>query len=73
MHERNQLRKDDEIDKLTKQVEKQIERNQTQRTMIEWKLKRVEDSKEVISNFSKMHVTLNSTCLQYRLFVLGIY
>lgn len=47
MYERYQLKKDETIEQLKKDIEKQCDRNQVLRDMMEWKLKRVEDSKEV--------------------------
>jgi hypothetical protein len=47
MYERYQLKKDETIEQLKKDIEKQCDRNQVLRDMMEWKLKRVVDSKEV--------------------------
>lgn len=48
MHEKNQLKKDEAIDNLSKAFEKQREKNELQRCMMEWKVKRLENAKEVV-------------------------
>ena len=44
------LKKDDTIDTLTKALDKQIEKSKLQRDMMEWKLNKVEGSKEAYTN-----------------------
>jgi hypothetical protein len=45
--ERNTLKKDVVIENLTKALEKQHEKNDLQRVMMDWKIKRLENAKEV--------------------------
>ena len=45
--ERNTLKKDAVIENVTKALEKQREKNDLQRVMMDWKMKRLENAKEV--------------------------
>jgi hypothetical protein len=46
-HEKNTERKDNVIANLSKALEKQREKTEAQRVMMDWKVKRVENSREV--------------------------
>lgn len=48
LYERNTLKKDKTIDNLSKAFEKQCEKNQIYRVMMEWKIKSIENNREVI-------------------------
>lgn len=50
MHERNTLKKDEAIENVSKAFEKQREKNELQRVMMEWKLKRLENAKETFTS-----------------------
>lgn len=47
-HEKNTERKDNVISNLSKALEKQREKTESQRVTMEWKIKRVENSREVL-------------------------
>jgi hypothetical protein len=47
MFELNTLKKDEAIENLSKAFEKQREKTDLQRCMMEWKVKRLENAKEV--------------------------
>ena len=50
VYEKNILKKDETIENLSKAFEKQTEKTELLRIMMEWKVKRVENSKEVLKN-----------------------
>lgn len=58
MLEKNQLKKDEVIENLSKTLEKQREKNDVQRRMMEWKVNQIEEAKEVgttlIFNYKKL-------------------
>ena len=47
VYERNTLKKDETVQMLTKALEKQSEKMDLQRVMMEWKIDQLENSKEV--------------------------
>ncbi|CAF0855470.1 unnamed protein product [Brachionus calyciflorus] len=49
VNERNLLKKDEAIENITKALEKQREKNELQRVMMEWKYKRLENAKEAFT------------------------
>lgn len=51
-HEKNTERKDSVIANLSKALEKQREKTEVQRVMLEWKIKKAENSREVRQNNS---------------------
>jgi hypothetical protein len=52
--ERNTLRKDEAIENLNKALEKQREKTELQRCMMQWKIKNLENAKEV-KNFKRIN------------------
>lgn len=50
LNEKNLLKKDSAIDNITKALEKQREKNDLQRVMMEWKFKRLENAKEAFTS-----------------------
>lgn len=50
LNEKNILKKDAALDNVTKAFEKQREKNELQRVMMEWKFKRLENAKEAFTS-----------------------
>lgn len=66
-YERRTLKKDSQIENLTKALEKQCEKTEVQRTMMEWKLKRVEANRDELA--SKLADKLYNQRLKMRAFL----
>jgi hypothetical protein len=66
VYEKNILRKDEAIENLSKAFEKQREKNDLLRVMMEWKLKRQENAKEVCSN---SYFYQNGLFIDYHFFI----